>query len=71
MAKVALAIAAHPDDIEFVMAGTLLVLKEAGYDIHYMNLSTGNCGSTVYDSEQTAAIRLGEARAAAGLLGIF
>ncbi len=69
MAKVALAIAAHPDDIEFVMAGTLLVLKEAGYEIHYMNLSTGNCGSTVYDSEQTAAIRLEEARASARLLG--
>ena len=27
----ALAIAAHPDDIEFLMAGTLLRLKEAGW----------------------------------------
>ena len=28
--KSAIAIAAHPDDIEFQMAGTLLLLKEAG-----------------------------------------
>ena len=41
----ALAIAAHPDDIEFVMAGTLLLLREAGWEIHYLNLSSGNLGS--------------------------
>ena len=28
-----LAIAAHPDDIEFMMAGTLLRLKDAGCEI--------------------------------------
>jgi LmbE family N-acetylglucosaminyl deacetylase len=27
---VALAIAAHPDDIEFMMAGTLMLLGQAG-----------------------------------------
>lgn len=64
-----MAIAAHPDDIEFVMAGTLLLLGKAGYELHYMNLSTGNCGSTVYDSRQTAAIRLGEAQNSARILG--
>ncbi|MDQ6630443.1 MAG: PIG-L family deacetylase, partial [Verrucomicrobiota bacterium] len=32
--KTAFAIAAHPDDIEFMMAGTLLLLKNAGYEIH-------------------------------------
>lgn len=69
MANVALAIAAHPDDIEFVMAGTLLRLRDTGYEIHYMNLSTGNCGSTVYDAAQTTAIRLGEAQNAAAILG--
>ena len=42
----AIAIAAHPDDIEFYMAGTLLLLKQAGWKIHYLNLSSGNCGST-------------------------
>lgn len=69
MKKVALAIAAHPDDIEFLMAGTLVLLREHGYEIHYMNVSTGNCGSTEHDSEKTAAIRLEEARKAAAILG--
>ena len=41
----AFAIGAHPDDIEFYMAGTLLLLKQAGCEIHYMNLASGNCGS--------------------------
>ena len=45
MTKRAMAIAAHPDDIEFMMAGTLILLKESGYEIHYMTLSDGNCGS--------------------------
>jgi LmbE family N-acetylglucosaminyl deacetylase len=35
--KAAIAIAAHPDDIEFVMAGTLVLLKRAGYETHYFN----------------------------------
>lgn len=65
----ALAIAAHPDDIEFVMAGTLLVLKDAGWDIHYLNVSTGNMGSTVMSAAQTARVRRKEAQAAAKTLG--
>ena len=65
----ALAIAAHPDDIEFVMAGTLLLLRDAGWDIHYFNLSTGNMGSTVLSAVETARTRRREAQAAAKLLG--
>jgi hypothetical protein len=33
--RVAPAISAHPDDIEFYMAGTMLLLSEAGYELHY------------------------------------
>ena len=65
----ALAIAAHPDDIEFVMAGTLLLLREAGWDIHYFNLSTGNMGSTVMSAAETARVRRREAKAAAKAIG--
>jgi LmbE family N-acetylglucosaminyl deacetylase len=64
----ALAIAAHPDDIEFVMAGTLRLLRDAGWDTHYLNLSTGNLGSMVLPSEQTARVRRQEAKAAARML---
>ncbi|MEQ9442945.1 MAG: PIG-L family deacetylase [Cyclobacteriaceae bacterium] len=69
--KTAIAIAAHPDDIEFMMAGTLLLLKEAGYEIHYLNLSNGNCGSIEYDAATTAKIRLEEGKKAAEILGAY
>ena len=69
MSKVAMAIAAHPDDIEFMMAGTLSLLKNDGYEIHYMNLSSGNCGSLETDSATTTRIRLEEAKNAARILG--
>ena len=64
-----LAIAAHPDDIEFRMAGTLLLLKAAGWETHYLNLSAGNCGSVRFDSQTTRRIRAAEARRAARILG--
>jgi LmbE family N-acetylglucosaminyl deacetylase len=65
----ALAVAAHPDDIEFCMAGTLALLKEAGWGIHYLNLASGNCGSASLPAAKTRAIRRREAQAAARLLG--
>ena len=46
-----MAIAAHPDDIEFLMSGTMMLLAEAGYELHYMNLSSGDCGSSQHDNE--------------------
>src|SRR5437588_4207630 len=67
--KIAIAIGAHPDDIEFYMAGTLLQLKKAGYEIHYLNLASGNCGSAEYNGSATRSIRNTEARAAAKILG--
>lgn len=66
-----MAIAAHPDDIEFQMAGTLLLLKQAGFETHYLNLSSGNCGSVEYDSQTTRKVRAVEARQAAKILGAY
>ena len=65
----AIAIAAHPDDIEFYMAGTLLLLRQAGWETHYLNLSSGNCGSTRLNAAGTRRLRRAEARQAAGILG--
>ncbi|MGZ8898761.1 MAG: PIG-L deacetylase family protein [Limisphaerales bacterium] len=65
----ALAVAAHPDDIEFMMAGTLLLLGEAGYELHYMTLSSGNCGSMTMSPAQTRMTRRQESKAAARILG--
>jgi LmbE family N-acetylglucosaminyl deacetylase len=65
----ALAIAAHPDDIEFMMAGTLLLLRRAGWRIHYCNLSRGNLGSAQIPAKRLAVVRAEEARAACEVLG--
>lgn len=65
----AIAIAAHPDDIEFVMAGTLCLLREAGYETHYLNVSSGSGGSLVHGPAALRRIRRKEARRAAVLLG--
>lgn len=67
--RIAVAIAAHPDDIEFQMAGTLRLLRQAGWETHYWNLSTGNCGSLETDANRTARIRRQEGRDAARVLG--
>ena len=64
-----IAVAAHPDDIEFVMAGTLLRLREVGWETHYLNVSSGNCGSTRMSAEETRRVRGEEAREAAAELG--
>jgi Uncharacterized proteins, LmbE homologs len=69
MPKTALAIACHPDDIEFVMAGTLLLLKDRGYETHYMNVANGSMGTSEYTCEQIIEIRRQEAMNAAESLG--
>src|SRR5437660_558305 len=65
----AIAIAAHPDDIEFLMSGTLMLVRSHGYQIHYWNLANGCCGSSKYDAGTIARIRREEAYAAAKAIG--
>ena len=67
----ALAIFAHPDDIEFVAAGTMLLLQERGWDLHYINLCTGNGGSVQMDGPTTTRKRLEEGKEAARILDAF
>jgi len=69
MAKTAFAIACHPDDIEFMMAGTLIKLKEAGYEIHYMNIANGSLGTNQYDYETIVKMRREEAIDACKVIG--
>jgi len=51
------------------MAGTLLLLRAAGWELHYLNVSSGNLGSLAMSAAETARVRRREARAAARLLG--
>ena len=64
-----LAIAAHPDDIEFVMAGPRLRLGQLGWELHYCNLADSCRGSMTLDRTTCAATRLEEAKRAAAMLG--
>ncbi|MFA7172868.1 MAG: PIG-L deacetylase family protein [Kiritimatiellia bacterium] len=66
---VALALGSHPDDIEFMMTGTLLLLKRAGVEIHICNLANGCYGSQVYNREDAIRVRALEAQAAARVGG--
>ena len=43
-------------------------LQEAGYEVHYMNVANGCCGTTEYDAPMIARIRLHEAQEAASFL---
>jgi LmbE family N-acetylglucosaminyl deacetylase len=69
MPKKVLALHCHPDDIEFMMAGTLFLLRDAGLEIHYMNMANGCYGSAVYSKEEAAEVRRKEAMKAAAFLG--
>ncbi|OGV34197.1 MAG: hypothetical protein A2020_04230 [Lentisphaerae bacterium GWF2_45_14] len=69
MKKKAIAIGCHPDDIEFMMVGTLINLRDAGYEIHYINVANGSCGTNRHDRETIIGIRREESIAATKLIG--
>ena len=48
-----------------MMAGTLLLLRDAGWNVHYLNVSSGNLGSMTLSPAETARVRCEEAQAAA------
>ena len=66
--KVAVAVGAHPDDVEFGCAGTLALLKEKGWQIHVATAARGDCGSAEYGREEISRIRAAESARAAALL---
>ena len=61
----AMAIGAHPDDIEMMMGGTFLLLGSAGYELHYMTVADGSCGSLTLPPAEIIAIRAEESKRAA------
>ena len=59
----ALAIGAHPDDIELSVSGTLIKLAELGYRVGVVDMVRGELGS-----RGTPAIRAREAKASAKIM---
>jgi LmbE family N-acetylglucosaminyl deacetylase len=64
-----LALHAHPDDIEFQCAGTLLRLRKLGCRITVATMTPGDCGSAEHAPLDISRIRREEARKAAVILG--
>lgn len=69
--QVALAIGAHPDDVEFGCGATLAKWASAGCRLHHLVLTDGSKGTWDAAADRTAlvAARRAEQRAAAGVLG--
>lgn len=65
-------IAAHPDDIEFVVAGTVAKWVRAGTQARYVVVTSGDAGSHQpgVTREEVACIREAEQRAAARVVGV-
>ena len=63
-----LAVGAHPDDVEFLIAGTLTLLYQKGYTIHIATVATGDMGSMELRSQRISSKRYKEAVNAAKIL---
>jgi LmbE family N-acetylglucosaminyl deacetylase len=69
MADVVLGVFAHPDDAEFLGAGTLLRLaRQHGWKVHVATMTPGDCGSAELAAAEISRIRRAEAAQAAALL---
>lgn len=65
----ALAVMAHPDDVEFLCAGTLRLLVDCGWEMQCITVSGGDMGAPAGSREEARATRLREAENAARVLG--
>ena len=64
-----LAFGCHPDDVEFICAGTLALLAQRGCEIHIAIMAGGEMGSPTLPRDEIRALRLKEAQAAADVIG--
>ncbi len=69
MTPTVLSILAHPDDAEFLCAGTLIRLRQLGWQVHIATMTPGDKGSMIHGPEEIARLRRAEGAAAAGLIG--
>ena len=67
---VVVSLLAHPDDAEFLCAGSLIRLqREHGAEVHIVTMTAGDCGSQEHSAEEISQIRRAEAAAAAQQIG--
>ena len=63
------AVGAHPDDVEFMCSGLLVLLRKAGCEIHVATMSLGDPGLMDCIPEKIRRIRRGEAERACDVIG--
>jgi LmbE family N-acetylglucosaminyl deacetylase len=65
-----LSLLAHPDDAEFLCAGTLIRLRqEHAFEVHIATMTPGDCGSAEQPPLEISRIRRAEGAQAAALIG--
>jgi LmbE family N-acetylglucosaminyl deacetylase len=67
-ARTVFAVGAHPDDVEFNMAGTLSLLAKAGFEPHMMNVSRSSLDSNELPEPEITRIRRQEAERSASVI---
>ena len=67
--KKCMIIGAHPDDPESCCGGTMLVMKNAGYEVISLYMTRGEAGIPGKSHSESAAIRMEEAKNACKILG--
>jgi LmbE family N-acetylglucosaminyl deacetylase len=67
--KTVLAFMAHPDDAEFLCAGTMVRLAEAGWKVHIATAAPGDCGTATENRWDISSRRTREAAEAASRIG--
>ena len=66
----ALAVVAHPDDLEFGASSAIARWTAAGKTVDYVLATRGEAGIDSLDPEQCAVVRSAEQRASAGVVGV-
>ncbi|MCC6265572.1 MAG: PIG-L family deacetylase [Bryobacterales bacterium] len=69
MEQTIVAIHAHPDDIEFLAAGTLAGISRGGGRVILASMTAGDCGTVSQDPNEISQIRVREAANSAALVG--
>lgn len=64
-----LALMPHPDDMEILCAGTLIRLRDLGWEVHAATMTAGDKGSATLACQEIAAVRREEARHGALVIG--
>jgi LmbE family N-acetylglucosaminyl deacetylase len=66
----ALAVVAHPDDLEYGAAGAVAAWTAAGRDVTYLLVTRGEAGIDGMAPDEARSVREGEQRASAAVVGV-